>query len=199
MTIDTVKKLFTRENLLLIKRFFGFMYPYRTALYWATFLMTVTVLLVLPIPLAVRHLIDVTFQGEDYRFLHILCFSLVAVIIFSQILNYIQNLIYLRLRIRILFDVKLKLFKHIMKMHLKNFETLGTGYLMSRIVDDIRSSSALFAETFVNFVRNLGVLLAAGGFLLHIHPKLALVSFIFFPRHTFNISFTRPLLRSPAA
>jgi len=187
MTLGLVKNLLTRENYDLIKRFFAFLKPYRKWMVWATACMIISVVLVLPVPLVTRHLIDVTFKGTDFRFLHWVCFGLAIVIIINNFLHYVQNKIYLMLRVRLLFDTKLKLFKHITGMQMKYFENLGTGYLMSRIVDDIRASSALFAETFVNFIRNMGTLVVAGAFIFFIHWKLALISLIFFPCYFFSI------------
>jgi len=62
-----------------------------------------------------------------------------------------------------------------------------TGYLMSRLSDDVNAVQGLLADTLVSFVQNCLVFIAGIGATIYLHPRLAFISFSILPFYALSI------------
>lgn len=116
--------------------------------------MLLSVGLQLPMPFLTRYLIDNVIVLKSFHLLNIIGFVLIGLLIIYAISTFLQNFLLTTFRGRVLFDIRLKLFEHIQKLSLSFFHKKETGYLMSRLSDDVNAVQGLLADTLVSAGQN---------------------------------------------
>jgi subfamily B ATP-binding cassette protein MsbA len=143
--------------------------------------MLIASLLDLPAPLITMYIIDDILVDKNINLLSLLCGALFIIICLRLFSGFIQRFILETIRQRVVLDVQINLFKHIHQLPHSFFEKYRTGYLMSRIREDVNASQGLFANTFLSMIRNVITLIVGMILIYIIHWKLALVSTFILP------------------
>ena len=164
-----------------IKRFLRFLKPYWKKGVIAFSFMLFSVGLQLPMPFLTRYLIDKVIVFKSFQLLNIIGFVLIGVLLIRTASVFIQNYLLTTFRGRVLFDIRLKMFEHIQKVNLSFFHKRETGYLMSRVSNDVNQVQGLLADTLVSAGQNMLTFIAGVACTLYIHPKLALICFSILP------------------
>lgn len=171
-----------------IIRFLRFLKPYWAKGVIAFFFMLLAVLLQLPMPFLTKYLIDKVIVAKSFHILNIIGFVLIGVLFIRAASSFIQAYFLTTFRGRVLFDIRVKLFQHIQKLSLSYFHKKQTGYLMSRVSDDVNAVQGLLADTLVSFGQNTLTFIAGIACTLYIHPKLALISFSILPLYILSLA-----------
>jgi ATP-binding cassette subfamily B protein len=151
-------------------------------------------------PLILQHIIDEDLPDGDTQGLYLAAALYVLVMAGGAYLGYLQSISLFNLGIRIVTDLKAKLFAHVLRLGLDFHEELSPGKLISRVESDAETLNQLFAEVAVNLLRNallffgiLGVLFyknyAIAGWILLLIPITFFATFWFMSR-------MRPLWRA---
>jgi ABC-type multidrug transport system fused ATPase/permease subunit len=170
-----------------IKRFLKFLRPYWTKGLLAFFFMLISVGLQLPIPFLTKYLIDKVIPKGSFHILNIIGFVLIGVLLLRAISTFFQRYLLATFRGRVLFDLRMKLFNQVERLKIPFFKDRETGYLMSRLSEEVDSVQGLLADTLVSFGQNILTFIAGIGATLYIHPKLAIISFCILPFYGFSI------------
>ncbi|MEO0095172.1 MAG: ABC transporter ATP-binding protein [candidate division WOR-3 bacterium] len=170
-----------------IKKFLKFLVPYRQKGVFAFFFMLLSVGLQLPMPFLTRFLIDKVIVLKSFQLLNIIGFVLIGFLFIYAISVFLQNLLLTTFRGRVLFDIRLKLFEHIQKLSFSFFHKKETGYLMSRLSDDVNAVQGLLADTLVSAGQNILTFIAGVACTLYIHPKLAIICFLILPFYLLSL------------
>lgn len=128
-----------------------------------------------------KYLLDKVIVAKDFQLLNLIGFVLIGVLLIRAASGFLERFLLVTFRARVLFDIRLKLFQHLQKLSLSFFHKKQTGYLMSRVGDDVGAIQGPLAGTLVSGVQNLLTFAAGVGCTLYIHPKLALISFSILP------------------
>ncbi|MCD6170396.1 MAG: ABC transporter ATP-binding protein [Candidatus Latescibacteria bacterium] len=184
------------SSLKLILRFSKFLKPYWKKGLAALFLMLLAVVLQLPMPFLTRYLIDKVIILKDFRILNIIGFVLIAVLLVRASSIFIERVLLSTFRARVLFDIRIALFQHLQRLSLRFFHDKETGYLMSRVGDDVGAVQGLLADTMVSFVQNTLTFIAGVACTLYIHPKLALISFSILPLYALSLKVFNKRIRN---
>jgi subfamily B ATP-binding cassette protein MsbA len=91
--------------------------------------------------------------------------------------------------LRIVTDLRNKLYEHIQRQSLAFFTEHPTGVLMSRITNDVQSVQTASAEAITSLVKDTFTLLSLIGVIFYTDWKLALISIVVFPLTIYPISF----------
>ncbi|MBI2837182.1 MAG: ABC transporter ATP-binding protein [Acidobacteria bacterium] len=164
-----------------VRRFYGFLRPYRKWGYAAAFWMGLAVLLQLPMPLFTAYLIDEILPRRDVTRLSWFCGILLAILFARSIALFLQRRYLVRYKGRVVFDIRRRIFEHLQRVPVSYLESTSSGYLLSRVDGDVNQVQGLLAETMIGVGRNLITFLVGCGLLFSFHPKLAAVSVIFLP------------------
>lgn len=170
-----------------IRRFMVFLKPY-----WkkglAAFLFTMlSVGLQLPMPFLTRYLLDKVIVQKSFALLNLIGIVMVGTLLVNEAANFFQNYLFSTFRGRVLFDIRAKLFEHIQKVSVSVFQGRSTGYLMSRLSEDVEAVQGLLAHTVVAALQNLIIFSAGIVCTLWIHPKLALICFSILPVYLLSL------------
>ena len=131
--------------------------------------------LALPMPLLSIYVIDQVVATRAIHSLHLLCAGLCVATIAGLGLGFLQRYLLLVFARRVFFDLEILLFQKIQRLPLGLLRKHGSGYLATRISDDVRQLGSLMAGTYVEAMSNLALLTAGVVIMMIVNASLALL------------------------
>jgi len=164
-----------------IKLLTSYLLKYKKWGFLGGFFLLLNVFSLLPVPLITMHIIDKVIPAGDIHTLSLLILIGVGILIFSGIASNIQNYYFTRFNTSVVYSIQIDLLKIIQNTNSQYRNKTQTGYLMSRIIDDPNRLGGLFADTYVNIIKDIITLIVGCVILLFIHWKIALLTFVLLP------------------
>lgn len=169
-----------------LKRLFEFAKPYIKQFYLLVFL-TIFLAILTPIrPYIVQLAIDEYVPAGDYDGLVLMTTILIFHIIILAVVQYSHTYLSGWVGQVIIKDVRVKLYKHLLKLKLKFFDKTPIGRLVTRNVSDIETLSNVFSEGIAALIGDLLQLVFLMGFMLYLDWRLTLVSLSTLPLLIFS-------------
>lgn len=158
----------------IVRRFLGFMWPYRGRLAVAILGVVFFTLSQLSIPLVIRAAIDrALVPGASNRdFLELAVLAFAAVISINGIASYVQEAIVGKTAERILFDLRRAMYVHLQRLSLSFMDKTEVGRMMSRLQGDVGALQE-FLDTTVTSIGDMLLLIGIVTVLVSLSPKLA--------------------------
>ena len=176
-----------------LRRFWGFVRPYRRTLLIATVGVILFTLTQLMIPLLIRTAIDhgVAAGAQGMQVLQLVGIAFFAVVVVNYVANILQELLIGRMAGRLLFDLRRAMYLHLQQVSLTFMDKTQVGRLMSRLQGDVNALQE-FLETSMfalgDFVLLIGIVsvllwldLRLGMMTLTVVPALLVVRLIWLP------------------
>ena len=164
-----------------LKRFLGLLKPYR----WRIVLIMGLILSALAVdmipPLIQKTLFDEILGDKDIRKLISLVGMLAGLYAVQQMINVADNRIRHILGARFILDLRGRLYSYLQKLSLSFFEQTTTGELMARSTNDVNSLERFITHGVSFILLDFLRLVVAGGILLVLDTRLALLVFIPLP------------------
>lgn len=180
----------------LLKRFWPFMQPYQRTIAAVAILMTIGLPVSVVAPLLVKHLIDTVIKSGDTGELLSIGVVLIGLTLAGQGLSYWQMLLNNRFHLLVLYNMRRKLFAHLLRLPMSFYTQHDTGYIMSRQRDDLRNLYGIMADAFLRAAINIIRVIVFIGLLFYLDVALAttglILTIVFFGA---NLLFSRPLRR----
>ncbi|MDA0232454.1 MAG: ABC transporter ATP-binding protein [Chloroflexi bacterium] len=177
-----------------VRRFSGFVKPYRALLIVAILAVLGFTATQLAIPLVIRYAVDnaLEINNTDRSLLETTVIVLALVVLFNYLTNFIQEIVVGRTAERVLFDLRRAMYTHLQRVALSFMDRTEVGRLMSRLQGDVGALQE-FLETSVfaigDFVLIVGiamVLIAVdwrlGLLTMSVVPALLLIRIVWLPR-----------------
>ena len=164
-----------------VKRFISFVMPYRKLI-----AMTIAAVLVfsgttLAFPLLVKFAIDRGLQGAgDKELLGVVVVALFGAVVLNYISNFLQEIIVVRLSMRVLFNMRRAMYLHLQRISMSFMDKTEIGRLMARLQGDV-SALQEFLETAVFAIGDLITLIGIICVLLILDPALGALTLIVIP------------------
>jgi len=140
------------------------------------------------LPLISKPAIDEIFMNKDIAALKWIPFAIVGIFMFKGLANYGQAILMSSIGLRIVTDLRNKLYEQIQKQSLSFFAEYPTGLLMSRITNDVQSVQTASSEAITALVKDSFMLLSLVGVIFYTDWKLALIAIVVFPLTIYPIS-----------
>jgi ABC-type bacteriocin/lantibiotic exporter with double-glycine peptidase domain len=138
-------------------------------------------LLKLPVPFLTRYTIDRVIPSRSMSALgYVIC----LIILMSGIYllsDYGRSLFSARISRSISAALQIGMLKHVLSLPVSYFSQCGTGYIMSRFLDDASQIKNLLTDTCLGLLQNSLVILCGIGAVFYINWKLALISILTLP------------------
>ena len=179
---------------IVLRRFWGFVKPYRRSLVFAVVGVLIFTLTQVLIPLLIRTVFDDALsQGvQGLGLLNLLAGAFIAVVVVNYASNVAQELLVGRIAGHLLFDLRRAMFQHLQHVSLGFMDRTEVGRLMSRLQGDVNALQE-FLETSIfaigDFVLLLGIVVVLlildwhlGLLTLSVVPMLLVVRIIWLPR-----------------
>jgi ATP-binding cassette subfamily B multidrug efflux pump len=155
--------------------------PHRAYLITGMLLLALITAAQLTGPLILRHLVDVDLKNHDPRGLLLSGLAYAAVMGGGAWIAYLQSISLFNLGIRIITDLKGRLFAHVLLLGLDFHEQHSPGKLISRVESDTETLRELFGDVAVNLLRNALMFFGILGLMLATDLKVALCITLLMP------------------
>lgn len=184
---------YLREYIAWLRPFFGTL-----AMVFA--LAVVTGLLSLLMPRATMYIIDDVLPKKDGALLHKVGAALLAIVIVQQSLDWLRNWRMATLNSRVLFRLRLRLFRHLLRLALHELSQMKTGGIVTRLMSDIDSVTGLLQMAVITPGVALVKIVMVLAMLLWINWQMAVAAILLLPPivllNLFSIRRIRPIYRS---
>ena len=162
-----------------IKKLLQMIFTEKKLFFGATIFMILTTAGKLLDPLIIAHIVDVSVPKEDVNGLFILGGFFVLVILSSGFLNYLQIIWMSKLGLKIITDLKLKIFNHLLFLPVAWFDKTPVGELISRVESDCERIKQLFSSFSVTIIGN--VLFFFGVFFILLYKNWTITLLLLIP------------------
>lgn len=164
-----------------LKRLYRYIKPYALQFYVLIFL-TIALGVVAPVrPILVSKAIDDYVSVGDYNGLLNITIILIVLVAIAGIFQYLHTYLSGWLGQYIIKDIRVKLYKHLLKMQLKFFDKTPIGRLVTRTVSDIETLSEVFSQGLAELIADVLQLTFILIFMFYLDWELTLVSLSTFP------------------
>jgi subfamily B ATP-binding cassette protein MsbA len=135
----------------------------------------------------VKPALDDVFLKKDMRILFLLPFAIVLLFILKGIFDYGQAYLMNFVGLRIVANMREKLYNHLQNLSLSFFTKTPTGVLISRITNDVNLIQGAVSNAFTGLVKDAFTIMGLLGVLFYRNWKLAIIALIIFPLAIFPI------------
>jgi len=164
-----------------LARLARYAYPYRRRALLSFVAMIVVVLTSLSVPYLIKVGIDRGIDAGDLRVLDLVIAAFVVVSAVNLAASYAQTYLTSWVGEHVILDLRRSLFAHIQKLSMDFFSRQKTGWIVSRLTNDIDSLSQLVTEGVTSLVTNSLTFVGAIVFLLILDWRLALATLSIMP------------------
>jgi ATP-binding cassette, subfamily B, multidrug efflux pump len=150
---------------------------------WFPALLLVFVLTPLAIlrPYLIQYTIDNTILKPNYSALHVWIAIIVGVIFLEMVLTYSFTQITNRLGQNVIFDLRTRVFKHILSLRMRYFDTTPNGTSVTRTISDVETINAVFSEGLITISADILTIIAVLAVMFATSWQLSLVSLLTVP------------------
>lgn len=152
-------------------------------------------LLTLPQPLITRYLLDEVILARQLDKLWLTLFFLGGVKILSLGLGTIQQYYFARFEQTVILDIQSDLFERLLHYPKSFFDETETGYLMSRIQQDVYGVRWFFSQTLLNTLSSVLRFIGGTAFLLYLEWRLALAVLVLLPLLVYALNYFSKKMR----
>jgi len=150
-------------------------------------------------PILLKVIIDRALGDSDFGLLVILVIVLGVVLLFRVAFRLVSVWLYSYSGLRILFDLRQRVFEHVERLSLFFFRGERTGDILARLTSDIDVLQRAAAHTVVNAVQDILTILGIFTILFWLDPLLTLVLIAVYPLLVFALARLNGVLRDESA
>ena len=178
MQVDTDYKAL---DISLLKRLLEYLKPYKIYVFLAIFLTLFTTSLAPLRPYLTKVAIDDHISRSDWNGLLYMILLILAVIIVYALLQYLLNYLLQWIGQKVLYDIRIKLFRHIQSLSLRFYDKNPVGRMVTRVTNDVEALNNLFSSGVINIIADFLLLFWIIGFMLFINAELTLYALAILP------------------
>ena len=181
-----------------LTRLLGFIKPYWGLCVVSGISLLIFTALGMPMPWFLKLIIDRALGSSNLGLLCLLLGGILVIYILREIFFYISHYLFYYTGNRILFGVRVKLFKHLQSLSLRFYQEYRTGKLISNILTDVSMLNGMISTVLVNLVIHLFTITCIIIALIAMSPKLSLICLILVPLQTLNFTYFRRSMKKVA-
>ena len=165
----------------LYRRLLELLKPYWTKVVFAMICMAFVSLFTAAQAYLVQPALDDVFLKKDERMLFLLPIAIILLFLVKGAFNYGQSYLMNFVGLRIIADMREKLYDHLQNLSLSFFTKTPTGILISRITNDVNLIQASVSNAITGLLKDVFTIIGLTGIVFYRNWKLALVAFLIFP------------------
>jgi subfamily B ATP-binding cassette protein MsbA len=131
--------------------------------------------------LLVKPILDDIFLGKNPQALKWIPFAVIGIFLVKGACNYWQTILMSFIGLRIVTDLRNRLYEQIQKQSLAFFTGHPTGILMSRITNDVVAIQSAASEAVTSLIKDTVTLISLIGVIFYTDWKLSIIAMIVFP------------------
>ncbi|MDB5262984.1 MAG: antibiotic transporter ATP-binding protein [Adhaeribacter sp.] len=164
-----------------LKRLYAFVKPYKRIFYLIIFLTVASAILAALRPFLIQYTVDNHILLGDMEGLNKMFIGLGVLLVVHTCVEYLHTYFAGWLGQHIVRDIRVLLYRHILKLRLKFYDRTPIGTLVTRNVSDVEQLSDVFSEGLAAMLGDILQLVFILGYMLYIDWKLTLVSLATLP------------------
>ena len=165
----------------LYRRLLDLVKPYRVKLAFAMICMLFVSLLTAAQAFLVQPALDDVFLKKDMKILFLLPIAIILLFFIKGIFDYGQAYLMNFVGLRIVADMREKLYNHLQNLSLSFFTKTPTGILISRITNDVNLIQGAVSNAITGLLKDAFTIVGLIGVIFYRNWKLAIIAFIIFP------------------
>ncbi|MBQ4107565.1 MAG: ABC transporter ATP-binding protein [Lentisphaeria bacterium] len=168
--------------------------PYRFMLAGAICALILFNMISLVMPWMLKIAIDRVLPNADYMLFWLLAGSMVIIYLMRGLLRYIACYMIDYTGVRLLVDLRQKVFRHLQNLSLRFYEEYRTGKLISNVISDVALLQMLM-RVMTQFCEQIFQLALIAILLLTMNWRMGLLVFLTIPLHYLNFTYFRRIIR----
>ena len=173
-------------SITIIKRLMRFFRPYRKMVITALALSFVSSALMVASPYLIKIAIDNYISHKNVNGLNIIMLAFVGLYTVRLFTDYFLNSTTGILGQKVMHDLRMKIFGHIMSMDTAFFNRNPVGRLMTRTTDDVATLNELYTSGAVNLINNSGIIIGIAVVMALMDLKLTIITMLVAPFIAFS-------------
>jgi len=165
----------------LMRRLLGYLWPYRLQVATALASIICASVLQLAQPYLMKLAIDRHIATGDFRGLDRIAFAFLGILLASFALEYVQTWVLQMTGQRIMFDMRMQIYRHLQCLDLQFYDRNPVGRLMTRVTTDVDVLNDLFTAGVVSIFGDVFTLVGIMIVLVAMDWRLALLAFSVLP------------------
>ena len=162
-------------------RIFSFLRPYRRqALLVLGSIILAALCGALP-PLFLKRIVDHAIPERQLKLLFLLCGGMALGPLVAGLLGVAQRYLAAFIAERVMFDLRVQLFRHVQRQSLNYFASAKSGEVVSRVLNDVQGVGHMMQENLVKLLQNAMVFAVSTAVIFSLDWRLALVAFALLP------------------
>ncbi len=176
------------------KNLYRFVKPYRGLLGISVIFHVLTTCLALLMPWVLKIIIDKALGSGDLTLLYVLLGGVLLIYWFRAFFWYLCAYLTFYPAQRMLFDLRISLFKHLQQLSLRFYQEYRTGKLISNILTDVSVLQGMVTTVIIGVASSMFALIFVTCSLIILSPKLSMICFVMLPVVYLVFSFFRKSL-----
>ena len=168
--------------------------PYRSMLFGATVSLILFNMVGLTMPWMLKVAIDRILPNADYVLFWIVASGMIIIYCMRSILRYIACYLVDYMGVRVMVDLRQKLFHHLQSLSLRFYEEYRTGKLISNVISDVAMLQMLL-RTLTQLGEQIFQLCLIAGLLMMINWQMGILVFLTIPIHYVNFHYFRKVMK----
>jgi subfamily B ATP-binding cassette protein MsbA len=171
-------KVSVKESFEIYKRLLTYVKPYWTRMACAVIAAILLAGANTSIAWIIKKVMDDVFDKKDLRMLTIIPIAIILLYFFKGLFEYGQAYLMGSVAIKVVTDIRDKIFHHLQTLSLAFFTKYPTGVLMSRIGNDTSLLQVTVSESITSLLQSSLTIVGLTGYTLWVNWKLAIISFL---------------------
>lgn len=169
-----------------VRTIFPFVRPYWKRGLYLCICITFIAALRLPCPFLTRYLIDVVIPRHSQNALTLIGVSLVLIYVLNYIFHLSKGLLLVWFKERVLYDLQIHLWRHILSLPFTFFQTHQSGYVVSRLTNEVRNVEHMLTDTAFGLLVDIATFVFGLVALLSFDVRLTVISLSVLPLYIFS-------------
>ena len=148
-------------------------------------------------PYIIQRLVDGPIADRDLYLLNVGIAILLGILLVQGVAQYFQTWLSNWLGQTIMYDLRIKVFRHIMRLRMRYFDTHAIGQLQTRTISDIEALNQVFSQAIIQIIGQVLQLVAIIAFMFYTDIELTLVVLTVFPLITIATYIFRKRVEKP--
>lgn len=165
----------------IFRRVLSYLRPYAKSISFAIFLMVISTLVIIALPLVTERAIDVDVANGDRRGLIVTVSTGIALCIILWIVVSLRMKLMSRMANRIVYDIREDCYAHLETLSLFYFDSRPTGKILSRLINDISNMKDMMSQLVTSIVPNILMIVGILAAMIASNWRLAMSAVIVVP------------------
>jgi len=174
-----------------VLKLFKFLWPFckknQKYFYLLSIFISLSVLLEIPLPLFLKYFIDTIIKNENLTSLKLFALLLISLVFFKFVIDNLKNYFLFAFKEKTFINLQGHIFNEVLKVKYNFYEQNNTGYIVSRIHNEVLNLQRFLWDFFIKLFTDLLMFMVGLYFIFRFSVKLSIISLLLLPFFVFTL------------